>query len=130
MDQLYDRIQPHARAIGKVATVDGVKGIDDMYILNFAEESIRGHPLYYLSPILQKLQMQARECAGLSPWQTVSNVEEGVTGVVKVSVFSFSEWDRVLTLQSHSSAHERCAGTCRWRTWRISRARKWRRRRC
>ena len=84
MDQLYDRIQPHARAIGKVAQVDGVKGIDDMYILNFAEEAIRGHPLFYLSPILQKLQMQARECAGLSPWQTVSNVEEGVTGVVKV----------------------------------------------
>jgi hypothetical protein len=28
--------------------------------------------------------MEARESAGLSPWQTVSNVEEGVTGVVKV----------------------------------------------
>ena len=37
MDQLYERIQPHARAIGQVATVDGVKGVDEMYTLNFAE---------------------------------------------------------------------------------------------
>ena len=45
--------------------------MDEAYILNFGEESVRGHPLFYLSMVMQYLLPMLRSAAGLSPWQVM-----------------------------------------------------------
>jgi len=71
MDVIFQRTQPHAELIGKTA------GVDERYLLNFGEEAVRGHPMFYVSIVLQHMQTKFRAAAGLSPWQVVSNVDGG-----------------------------------------------------
>lgn len=63
MDVIFQRTQPHAELIGKTA------GVDERYLLNFGEEAVRGHPMFYVSIVLQHMQTKFRAAAGLSPWQ-------------------------------------------------------------
>eukprot|EP00892_Ulva_mutabilis_P012087 jgi/Ulvmu1/9250/UM005_0350.1 len=50
-----------------------VAKVDHKYIANFGEEVARGHPLYVASALLAKLQREAREAAGLGPWEVISS---------------------------------------------------------
>lgn len=52
---------------------DSVSSIDKKYVTNFGEEVARGHPLYVVSPLLQKLRSECRTVAGLGPWEVVAS---------------------------------------------------------
>jgi alpha-glucan, water dikinase len=50
-----------------------VSTVDQKYVANFGEEVARGHPLYVVSPLLQKLGSDCRNAAGLGPWELVAS---------------------------------------------------------
>ena len=66
MDSITAATQPAAEALGEVA------GVPESYILNFGEEIVRGHPLFVLSGVINRLQGPVRAAGGGSPWTLVS----------------------------------------------------------
>ena len=66
MDSITAATQPAAEALGKAA------GVPESYILNFGEEIVRGHPLFVLSGVINRLQGPVRAAGGGSPWTLVS----------------------------------------------------------
>ena len=66
MDSIAAATQPAAEALGEVA------GVPESYILNFGEEIVRGHLLFVLSGVINRLQGPVRAAGGGSPWTLVS----------------------------------------------------------
>ncbi|GBG60684.1 hypothetical protein CBR_g12420 [Chara braunii] len=76
MDQIHNCVQPHAERFGLACN------IQQSYVTNFGEEVVRGHPLFQLSIMLQRLEPMLRSTAGLSSWQVIS--QASAQGVVMV----------------------------------------------
>ena len=66
--------------------LDKVDSVDGKYVANFGEEVARGHPLYLSSGLLRKLSTDARDAAGLGPWQLISAGPAGAPAVGRVVV--------------------------------------------
>lgn len=69
-----------------------VDTVDHKYVDNFGEEVARGHPLYVASALLARLQREAREAAGLGPWEVISaGAAGGGAAVGRVVVSSLAD---------------------------------------
>lgn len=79
MDKLLQLIAPCAKGIGEACSVD------QSYITNFAEESVRGQPLFVLSSVLRHVEPQLREAGGVGKWHIISQTQRQVGQVEVVS---------------------------------------------
>lgn len=79
MDKLLKLVSPCAEAIGEACNVDR------SYITNFAEESVRGQPLFVLSSVLRHVEPQLREAGGVGKWHIISQTQKQVGQVQVVS---------------------------------------------
>ncbi len=66
IDDLHDQLQPRAEALGQAL------GVERWTIELFAEEVLRGRPVFALSAMLRRLDGPLRETAELGDWQVVS----------------------------------------------------------
>ncbi|QDZ22760.1 pyruvate phosphate dikinase [Chloropicon primus] len=82
MDGLTSVTQPAAEAIGQAAKVP------DSYILNFGEEIVRGHPLFVLSGMINRLQKPIKAASGGSTWNVVSPLSGDAKGEILVENLS------------------------------------------
>ena len=77
-------MQAPAEVIGKAGSAA------DSYLKNFGEESVRGHPMFVCSRLVQHLERAVRNCSGKGPWEAVSvgaynGVAQGAPLVVELS---------------------------------------------
>lgn len=87
LDTICGLVQTGADAFNRI-----VDTVDHKYVDNFGEEVARGHPLYVASALLAKLQKEAREAAGLGPWEVISaGAAEGGAAVGRVVVSSLAD---------------------------------------
>ena len=84
MDSLVQATQPAADSIGRAA------GVPESYLTNFGEEVVRGHPLFVLSRVIDRLRQAIRAVMGGSEWDVISLPAGGeVKG--RITVVSLAE---------------------------------------
>lgn len=87
LDSICGLVQMPADVFSRI-----VEHVDQKYVDNFGEEVARGHPLYVASALLAKLQREARESAGLGPWEIISaGAGDGGAAVGKVVVAALAD---------------------------------------